>query len=390
MEICNMSQTISCAGCLQSIVDRRFLRCNICEQYYDLLCANVSEQRFFNTLTREHRSRWKCPLCINKEPKCDNSNTPVRPVADVVTIRRGAGVSVSPPDDNMDVSDIIVADDLNNAAHNISLDTSLTKTLIDELRQFRKELSMTRMKVEELNETMSRFEDRIVACEERINGISSRIETLEKRLEDKHSSSDAESSLLTTVEQLKMELNERDQDLLLNDIEISCIPETKGESLQHVVMTVTRKLGVGLEEQEIVSVARVGRPTAQEDQKTVRPRPIVVKFTRRVIRDQVLRAARVRRGATTEGIIPVVPPRRFYVNERLTRVNRQVFRRAREVAGRLNWRYVWTRDGRVYARQRQGGDSPRHRLLTEADICRVFESDTVRSSSQYIIVSISC
>ncbi|CAG9785984.1 unnamed protein product [Diatraea saccharalis] len=343
-----MSQTISCAGCLQLIVERRFLRCNICEQYYDLLCANVSEQRFFNTLTQEHRSRWKCPLCIN---------------ADVVTTRRGAGVSVSPPDDNMDVSDIIVADDLNNATHNISLDTSLTKTLIEELRQFRKELSMTRMKVEELNETMSRFEDRIVVCEDRINGISSRIETLEKRLEDKHCSSDVESSLLTTVEQLKMELNERDQDLLLNDIEISCIPETKGESLQHVVMTVTRKLGVS--KKLLVSHESAG-------QKTVRPRPIVVKFTRRVIRDQVLRASRVRRGATTEGIIPIIPPRRFYVNERLTRANRQMFRRAREVAGRLNWRYVWTRDGRVYARQRQGGDSPRHRLRTEADICRVF------------------
>lgn len=69
----------TCAGCRQEIPDRRFLKCFICHQNYDLDCANVSEQRFYNTLTKEHKQSWKCQFCRSKEPKTDNNNTPIRP-----------------------------------------------------------------------------------------------------------------------------------------------------------------------------------------------------------------------------------------------------------------------------------------------------------------------
>lgn len=68
-----------CAGCRQLITDRYiFLTCCLCNQAYDLECANVSQQRFMNTMTTEHKSRWRCPLCLSKVAKTNNSNTPVR------------------------------------------------------------------------------------------------------------------------------------------------------------------------------------------------------------------------------------------------------------------------------------------------------------------------
>ncbi|KAL4720924.1 hypothetical protein ACJJTC_001461 [Scirpophaga incertulas] len=81
--------TSKCAGCLQVIKSRQYLCCCICAKYY-LLCANVSEQRFRNTLTGEHRLNWKCAACICSEPKVDNSDTPVRGQDEKVTRRRGA------------------------------------------------------------------------------------------------------------------------------------------------------------------------------------------------------------------------------------------------------------------------------------------------------------
>lgn len=42
-------------------------------------CSNVPIQRFLNTMTREHKNRWKCQACRNKIPKTDNTNTPIRP-----------------------------------------------------------------------------------------------------------------------------------------------------------------------------------------------------------------------------------------------------------------------------------------------------------------------
>lgn len=74
-----MEATNICEGCFQIIQNREFLTCSICNNNYDLECANVSTQRFYNTLTKEHREKWKCQLCINKMPKKNNTNTPIRP-----------------------------------------------------------------------------------------------------------------------------------------------------------------------------------------------------------------------------------------------------------------------------------------------------------------------
>lgn len=68
----------TCAGCLSSIESRQYLRCLICTDTYDLQCANVSEKRFYNTMTSDHKREWKCQRCVCRQPKGDNTNTPVR------------------------------------------------------------------------------------------------------------------------------------------------------------------------------------------------------------------------------------------------------------------------------------------------------------------------
>lgn len=72
------STNAKCAGCLQEITNREFLDCILCSERYDLECANVPTQRFYNTMTKEHKQRWKCQACHCKTPKGDNSNTPLR------------------------------------------------------------------------------------------------------------------------------------------------------------------------------------------------------------------------------------------------------------------------------------------------------------------------
>lgn len=70
-----MSRPITCAGCLTVIKEKRYMKCTLCALVYDLLCANISERRFsVIKLTEE----WICDACKSKQPKSDNSNTPVR------------------------------------------------------------------------------------------------------------------------------------------------------------------------------------------------------------------------------------------------------------------------------------------------------------------------
>ncbi|CAG9137995.1 unnamed protein product [Plutella xylostella] len=86
--------------------------------------------------------------------------------------------------------------------------------------------------------------------------------------------------------------------------------------------------------------------------------PLVLRFTRRAVKDELTAAARVRRGATSADLSQSSAPRPFYVNERLTKYNRQLYYQTREVGRRLSWRFLWTKKGRIYARQ--GQDTPRH------------------------------
>lgn len=69
---------LECAGCRQTITNRQYLTCKLCVSAYDIECANVSIQRFLNTMTPEHKEAWKCPTCCSKIPRFHDTNTPVQ------------------------------------------------------------------------------------------------------------------------------------------------------------------------------------------------------------------------------------------------------------------------------------------------------------------------
>ncbi|KAI5641606.1 hypothetical protein NE865_06120 [Phthorimaea operculella] len=346
-----MAPKLICSGCTAAIEDRKYLRCcNPDCKYptYDLLCANVSEV-IFSKMTALERNAWKCVLCVSKEPKMGNAEAPARSanhnVKDGVNLgRRGASMQ-SPPeqlDETGEMSEI--------------------ETLAMEFRQFmeewRKEKYETHLQLQSIDTSIKDLLSRVETSERNIEVLNKRVEKLESRAQESTKMEGNESSLFGTIEQLKAELNERDQEMLQNEIEISCIPEEKTESLPHIVMSLGNKLGIQLNENDIVSASRVGRMPADAPEAGSRPRPIVVRLARRAVRDQFLQEARVRRGATTEGTGLPGNPRRFYINERLTRVNRNLFRKAREIGAHLNWRFIWTKDGRIFARQSSVPSSP--------------------------------
>ncbi|XP_046976633.1 uncharacterized protein LOC124542787 [Vanessa cardui] len=181
---------------------------------------------------------------------------------------------------------------------------------------------------------------------------------------------------LEEIAHLKSELNDRDQSCLTNDVEITGITERAGENLPHILGLVACKIGVQIDEKDVVYVERSGpRPAHVENSERLRPRPIVVRLARRALREQLLRAARVRRGADSSSFEIDKEPKRFYINERLTRANRFLFFKAREEGHKNGWRYVWTRGGRIYARRSK--ETAAHRIRSEDDLMTVFGQTSI-------------
>lgn len=321
---------------------------------------------------------WRCGACQAGAPKGRDPSTPVR------TERQGYAVLEEPMaldetanNTTKEFSDTefqlrmrsfrehIMAD-FAHMHSTLSADLNALKTdfnsMFTELREFRLEMTGLRESISVMGRRMDDLEGRLVAVERRPVESSSEVETLKR-----------------CVGELKEELNERDQDALLADLEIGQLPEERGENVMHAVIVLAAKLGVKLEERDIVFAERVGAPLRGEGPEGGAPRVrrIVVRFTRRDIRDRLLQGARIRRTlhAADAGQAAAAAGTRIFLNERLSRVNRQLYYRVREECRRAQWRFAWTKRGRVFARQAEG--KPAFPLRSEADVLRVFGSASV-------------
>lgn len=252
-----------------------------------------------------------------------------------------------------------------------------------------REMRLLREEISAFRSELSRLTYVVDDCCKILDGVEARISKLEQHNE-------TQSAMSVSVENLKRRLNECEQEGLLNDLEITGIPEISGENTVHLVLTLAQKIGVDIDENDIVSAHRVGRgprpttgdadssgpdlataPLSSTDRDPTRARPVVVRFVRRRLRDDMLQAARVRRGVDTSGIITQGPTRRIYVNERLTPYNRHLFYLSRQEGHEKKWRFVWTRGGRIYARRDSKAKS--FNIRSEEDISKVFGYSPVQN-----------
>ncbi|XP_014370183.2 uncharacterized protein LOC106720117 [Papilio machaon] len=244
--------------------------------------------------------------------------------------------------------------------------TRMLGELIREVQGLRSDLKETRDEIKQ-------FKADLQACCRRITSVEEKVLEVEKKIASKTINN--VDHLENTIADLRIQLNDRDQELLLNDVEIAGLPEERNENVLHLVSVVAVKLGLTLEDRDIVHAERQGavrRNRGDGEGAPQQPRPLVVRLARRAQRDALLRAARVRRGLTTADMNIAGTPRKFYVNERLTRNNRQLFGKTREAASRLQWKYVWTKGGRIFTRKEEG--KAIERISSEEDIKKIFGS----------------
>lgn len=316
---------------------------------YHPQCVNMTSATFRELL----KTSWQCPECINVTKRRANASS--RKMGDETPTRGQA----QQPEASSSAA-------LGENSANQSITYDLFGKLLDEkldakLENFRSTIT------KEFNQIISKLKEDFRKEIEALRDENEKLKDKLINLESKEPSSHV-SKLSLAISELQSQLNDRDQELLLNDVELTEIPEHEGESVGHLVLTAAAKLGMVLEERDVVSATRVGpRRDHVEGASAPRPRPIVVRFTRRSLRDDLLKSARVRRAITTAELgLPEHVTRRFYVNERLTKNNRALFAKAREAGRNSNWRFIWTRDGRVYARRDQS--APRLFLRSESDV----------------------
>lgn len=190
-------------------------------------------------------------------------------------------------------------------------------------------------------------------------------EDLKKRVDQLTARTQNSSLSADSVKSLELKINVLEQQARQCNLELSNVPEKRGENLLNIVETIGNVIGCNISQNDIVSAHRV--PHVHQQAKN--PKNIIVKLTTRTLRDNVLSATRLNKGVTTNQLGISGAEQKIYINEHLTLKNKQLFRRSRELAKKHNYRYVWVKHSTILARETD--NSPVLAIRNENDLDKI-------------------
>ncbi|CAG9579587.1 unnamed protein product [Danaus chrysippus] len=152
-----------------------------------------------------------------------------------------------------------------NSANESSLVREI-KLLRAELAMVSEEMTSFRLELAKLNSCITEFNNHVDSIEERLSSLEQ---------QKAGSNMDRDDTSQEGVAQLRSDLNDREQECFSNDIEISGLTEKLRENVLHIITLVAKKIGVNLQDVDIVSAQRSGpRRDSLSSCEQARPRPI--------------------------------------------------------------------------------------------------------------------
>jgi hypothetical protein len=151
------------------------------------------------------------------------------------------------------------------------------------------------------------------------------------------------------VNEMEKRMDEMEQYSRLNALEIHGVPQQPNEDVVEVVKAVGRALDMEVNDAMIDACHRLGNKPGPNNA----PPGIIVKFVRRLDKEEFLRKRRVKSNLSTRHM-NMSMDRTVYVNEALTPARRRLLAAARQVRKDKNFRHLWVRGGKIFLRKEDG------------------------------------
>ena len=135
------------------------------------------------------------------------------------------------------------------------------------------------------------------------------------------------------------------------------------EQTNNIVKDVGKLLGVDITDNDISVSHRM--PQSQERKGKPRPPAVIVKFTRRDVKDNFYRARKHLKDLTTQDL-GYSEKNKIYLAESLSERNRMLFKDCLKVKKDLEFKFIWTLNGKIFMRKDK--DSPVHLIANKEDL----------------------
>ncbi|KAL4719885.1 hypothetical protein ACJJTC_004100 [Scirpophaga incertulas] len=297
-------KNLKCFACPNLITDRRFIKCSLCKETYDLECANVSEKKDKNTdgsteevsnVTLRTKLKTTC-TCISRD--------------DIREIMR---------------SELQIANERLNETNKVQL---------QEMREL----------IRDFQESMNFFNKEFHDFKKEYTAQKALVESIKKENEQ----------LKLSNAEMHTKLTMLDQQMRAANLEIHCVPENKHENLTSIVHQLGKAINCLPGVSDIQHCSRV----AKIDPKNTRPRNILVKFSNQKRRDDFIKSViefnkkkKSEDRLNTSHLGMAGDKTAIFVSEHLSLENKQLHASARIRAKELGYKYVWVRNGKIFIRK---------------------------------------
>jgi cell division protein FtsB len=163
------------------------------------------------------------------------------------------------------------------------------------------------------------------------------------------------------IQTLNSKLNDQEQYSKNYNLEFQGVPEHPGENVYHIVTDIARYLGCNITPDNIELCHRMRK----SEKAAGKPANIIAKFYSRQIKESIISGRKNNRFVKAGDIGILNSENKIFVNEHLTRINRNLYWLARNTR-QIGYKYAWTKSGKIFLRK---DDSSRIiRVLSAADI----------------------
>lgn len=194
------------------------------------------------------------------------------------------------------------------------------------------------------------FERSLTTFSKLIDDFTKKMKKFEKITKEVDKLSVGQQETVKKVAVHEYRLNDNDQISRMNDVEISNVPEIKGENLVTIAKTIGITLKVPLTEKEIDCIHRV--PCFDKE----KPKNIIVKLQSRMVKNELVAAARrYYKENKNEGLnankINMPGNNIIFINEHLTSDRKMLFMECKKFAKNNSIEFVWVKDCKIFARK---------------------------------------
>lgn len=301
----------SCGACNSRMNSKKKVKCKLCAVENCNTCVGIEESQLINY--HNGVNIWLCNSCMSKALVVSTASS---------SHNNDNAVAMSSLCTKMD--QLLLKHD--NLAHTVS--------------NFQKDISIVQNKLIEHDKTIDDNKHSIANNEVNLNVNMVKTDELEKcvRLLEEENLS------------LKAKLNDAEKQMNINSLEITGVPEPRGENIMVTVRQLCLALGFTYDSSMFVNCYRQRIPNSTSTSK------IIMKFIKKCDKDEMLHCRKVKRNFSTKDLPKDLSDllkehNMIYINEILTQVNKKLFMKAKEFKKKNDIKFLWTKNGNIYMRR---------------------------------------